>query len=450
MSSPIPAVRNNSKFDVRPGYFFARTSSVGLPISYPASGSEAIRCGDTEVALIDEIEMSSVTEDGNTNHDVTLKINGIELPFHFPGATDQQHVQRLVWRPKGNLVVHPGQSFTAKAETAPIAHLIVRGRKKSLFAAIRDGDLRGGGRLPNVASTFTVSSSATTNGTARQIVPPIAGMRVEILSMVFTGHNFNAAADNARIGFWDGSTGSFSANGATIMRAWRQGASSRQAQPLLIGNTDGCIQGPPASGVYVSASTNLVGTTQTGDWIIVYRYIPENRGEVASAFGTPGATIAGKSKFWVYTEAAVASATTNSDFTRWFGAQTGSDTLVKVKGWAQSATALPSIGFDVIGFSLGASGTGITPVPPNPHGGLGAYVPLTSDGAGTPAAVGVLHGQDDTLLVCNQSRIPSFMAFQALAGEITNRAQLAWGRFGGDRTLTNQDTSGQSLFTYFV
>jgi len=453
---PIGRERNVSKFDTRNGFFFVRTTLQGLPTAYPVTAASAIVCSSTEVALIDEIEINCITSDSNANTDVFLKANGVEVPFHFPGTTDQVQAQRIVWRPRGNLVVQPGQVLAAKTGVLADAHMLIRGRKKPLTAAIRDGDLKGGARLPNLASTYTVDSSATTNGAARQIVPPVAGMAVEILSMVFTGHNYNAAADNALLAFWDGTTGSLAAQGVKVMRAWRQNAPARHAPPLLIGNTDGCIVGPSGWGVYVSATTNIVGATQKADWVITYRYVPADlravndglrigASFVPSAGSLPIAAGQPKGRFWVYTEAAVSASGTDSQKDRWFASEPGFDALVKVKGWATSCTALPTLARAQLGMSFGTAGTGVTPL--TPDAGLGGYVAVPADAAGTPAAVGTLIGQDETLMVCNVSRIPGFHAYQFAGGEITNRAQLAWGRFEG-RKLTSQDTSGQSVFGF--
>lgn len=440
----LPAERNLSKFDIRRGYAFTRSSVLALPTSYQAAGSEPIICKANEVALIDEIEVSMLSNDANTNAIVTLRVNGIDVPINFPGTTDLVRTERLVWRPRGNLVVHPGQTLAAKASATLVSQLFIRFRKKGLTQAIADGDIAGGGGLPNVASTNTVAGSGTSAGTAKAIVPAVAGKSVEILAMLFTGHNYNAAADAIRLSFFDGST-----THSTIARAWRQGATARYAQPLVIGNTDGCIQGPAGFGVYITPTVNLAGATPTADWVVVYRYIPESRIAVVSPTGTLGATMSTKAgKFWVNCETAVTSSVVDAQADAFFAAPVGSDVMVKVKGWVQSATGTeeapgvyPSIGLGLGSGTLTLGGIVATAA-------LGGMVTFGSNAAGTPANAGVLFGQDDTLMPVNASRRPAFFGYHLSAG-IVNRSQLAWGRIEGD-TLESQDTSGRSQFTYIV
>lgn len=446
MSSPIPSERNLSKFDIKRGYAFSRSTSSGLATSAPATG--AITCGTNEVALVDEITINAVTNDAATNHTVNLLVNGITVPIHFVGIADLTRTERFVWRPRGNLVVHPGQTLKATGVGAFLDHATVRFRKKNLTAAIRDGDIKGGGRLPNIASTNTVTGSGTSAGTAKQIIPPVSGMSVEILSLVFTGHNYNSAADNIRLGFWDGTTGNFGANGSTIMRVHRQGANPRYAQPIIIGNTDGCIQGPSGSGVYIQATTNLAGSTPTGDWVVVYRYIPANRMEVLSATGTLGATPSARGKFWCFTEAAVSASLADAQIDPWFAATTGNNCLVKAKGFALSTisdSATPAVAPTMLGFGLGAGPTTSVVA----HAGLGEIVPSYSNNAGTPADVSNTVAHDDTLLVTNLSSRPGFFAYQFAGTDIVSRAHLVWGRFEAD-TLQAQDASGRSQYGFFL
>lgn len=443
----LPEERNLSKFDIRRGYAFTRTSVLAVPASYQAAGSEPIICKSGEVALIDEIEIAMVSNDGNTNATLTLRVNGIDVPIHFPGTADLVRTERLVWRPRGNLVIHPGQTLAVKAAVALTAQVFIRFRKKGLTQAIADGDIAGGGGLPNVASTNTVAGSGTVADTAKAIIPAVSGKSVEILAMLFTGHSYNAAADNVRLGFWDGTTGSFAANGSTIARAWRQGATARYAQPLIIGNTDGCIQGPAGSGVYIQATTNLANATSPADWVVVYRYIPENRITVVSTSGALGATATTRGKFWVNCETAVTSSILDAQTDAFFAASVGNDMLVKIKGWVQSATGIddatvnPTIGFG-LGSGVATNGGVVATF------ALGGMLTFGGNAAGTPANCGILFGQDDTLMMANMSRRPAFFGYHVLAG-IVNRSQLAWGRIEGD-TLESQDTTGRSQFTYIV
>lgn len=440
---PHQRARTVSKFE-RPASYFVRSNAFGIPTGYPASGSEPIRCGANEVALIDEIELQSNTTDSNANHTVTLKVNGLEAPINFPGTLDQVRGDRIVWRTRGNLVVQPSQSLAIKAAVASYSDVVIRFRKKRLVDAIRDGDIPGSGSLPNIASTNSVSAGGTAAGTAKQIIPPVSGKSVEVLGLLFTGHNFNAAADNIRLGYWDGTTGNFAANGATIMTAYRRGASSIYAKPLVIGNTDGCIQGPSGYGVYIQSTANMAGATPTADWVVLYRYIPANRIEVASTTGALGATPSAMGKFWVTCESAVTTSVLDLQLNRMFAdLGTGVDTRVKIKGWAQSAHVLNDSAAQLLGFGLG-NGTVANGI--LSHGGLGGYIHMLADFAAGNNPIGHLVGQDDTLLECMLSRIPAFAAYQTTATpSLVARCQLAWGRFGGGKIL-NQDMSGQSQY----
>lgn len=453
--------QNVVRSDLRTGHAHVRTpATVGLPVSLSATGS--IICGAREVAIIDEVCINTTTADTAVNTTIGIKINGLTVPIHFPGTANLLRSERLVWRPRG-LVVQPGQFFAANnANVGSVfqSNMLVRFRKKSINAAIADGDIRSSGSYPNVASAFSVSGAATANGVARQIVPPVTGKSVEIMSMLFTGHNYNAAADNIRLGFWDGTTGAtFAVGGNTIIRAWRQNANVHYAKPLVINNTDGCIQGPSGYGVYIQPTTNLAGATPTGDWVITYRYVdaPLIAGtstvqpghlDVGDPTGAAGQTTFGK-KFWVNTEAAVTSTVGNQQLTRMFGAVTGFDTLVKIKGWVTSATVATTASalINEIGIGLG---TGTVAIAGTQTLGEMMSMFASDDGAGSPTAVGHMFGQDETLIVTNMSSIPAFAAVEVASGDFANRSQLVWGRLGESPKLTNQDVVGQSQYTFIV
>lgn len=437
---PLPAERNLSKFDVRRGAGFVRCTNVGLPSAYAAAGTEAIICDDREVALIDEIAINAITNDAATNKTVTLRINGVECPIHFPGVANLTRTERLVWRPRGNIVIHPGQTFAAKGVLGlGFEQMTVRFRKKPLLSAIADGDIKGGGRLPQVAV-----SGATVAATAKVVVAPVAGMCVEILSLLYTGHNFNAAADTSALGFWDGSTGTFAGNANVITRIARRGADPRFAQPVVIGNTDGCIQGGAGLGVYVSSTTNLAGTPPPADFIVVYRYIPDERLEVASTAGTAGAAPARRGKWWCHTDAAVTSDFTAVQLTPFFAATTGSDALVKVKGFVFSTTTATTAAIPTqIGFGVGAGPTIATP-----HSGLGEWACFNHDSGG-PAVVSNTVSHDDTLLMANASERPGFGAYEFAANDVATRSMLAWGRFETTK-VTQPGVATQSINKFII
>ena len=71
-------------------------------------------------------------------------------------------------------------------------------------------------------------------------MPGVAGTSIEILGIYLTGHNYNANADNIRLGYWDGvSGGDFATGGLTVFRGWAQGASNIYSPEVLIDDTRG-------------------------------------------------------------------------------------------------------------------------------------------------------------------------------------------------------------------
>lgn len=269
MSYP-PRGLQRSKFDATEtnGFGIYRTTFVGLSTSY--SGT-ALTASSTDVFLIDEIVMTGVTNDAASNFTITMSANGEDIPFHAPGTADASESFRIALKPKGNLVILPGQSLNFKANAVSTSHVWVRYRRMPASAAYA---MWSGGTLPTIASTFSVSAAATVAGTARQIVAGVAGQSVEILGFYFTGHNYNAATNNIKLGYWDGTTGSdFDTGGKLVSRAYASGANKIYAPKLIVNDTKGCIKGPAGYGLYVQGTTNMVGATPTADYVVLYRFV---------------------------------------------------------------------------------------------------------------------------------------------------------------------------------
>jgi hypothetical protein len=249
-----------------------------------------IRCNGSQVALIDEIVMNCRTADAAaTNNTVFLRVNGrtngvneatstatpVLLPFNFPSDVNLVRNETITLRPRGKLVIHPSSTFAMYASAVGIANAQVRYRLKNLSAAIRDGDISPNGTLPQCAAITgglvdaTAKLMSTVGGTT---LAATAGEAIEISAIYCTGHNYNAAADNLRIGFWD-AAGTFAANGKTIFRTHFRGANSRFASRLLIDNVDHCIQGPLGMGLYVQCTTQLAGTPPKADYVVIYRKV---------------------------------------------------------------------------------------------------------------------------------------------------------------------------------
>lgn len=479
-----------------------------------------LRCGPYEVALIDEILLTAQLPDSATNVTCTIQINGSTsgelgatvtrtadpLRFNFPGIADAPGAQttaglrrsdRLHLQPRGNMVVRPSSALWVQASVATTIGCQIKYRKKGLLDAIRDGDIKPDGTLPNAASTNSVTTggttagaskliayggtsmataASTTNGTQLTMISTgltqadgywigkkirftsgtNAGlMRVitnwvqstntltwtinvtgnttvadtfemldtdealEVLGIYLTGHSWNAAADDIRLGYWDSAAGGgFSAGGAMIFRGWAQGFHNMYQPRILIDDTRGCIQGALGSDIYIQPSANLAGATPPADYVVLYRKI--KRTEVASTSGTIGATPTVRKKWWCYTQAA-----SGASVDKFFAATvTGDDqVMVKIHGHAWSCTNSDA-GASIIGLSVAGgapiseltvvSGDGDTNTVSNSAARVGLNYPIRKD------------------------QEPGFLALD-LATAMSNRTQLAWGTFGAGVDTQTRD-----------
>lgn len=305
MSRPMVGMSGNSRFsEAYLGYRRSiRSSVLGVGIAAVASPNEPIRVDATQVALIDEIVLTARTNDAATNITALIHINGRTIDvlgspdtvaphvmrFHFPGAANTIRSDRIHLHPMGKMVVRPSSTLWVQASASGQVHCQITYRIKNLTAALRDGDISPNGELPAVASINSVSAGGSVAATSKNIIPGVAGKAIEILSLYHTGHNFNAAQDDNRLGFWNGTTGTFAANGSMVMRAFAMGADPRWAPRILIDDTQGCIQGPVGEGVYIQASTNMASAGSTiADYNVVYRYVPAPIPLVASGVADAG------------------------------------------------------------------------------------------------------------------------------------------------------------------
>lgn len=278
MSYP-PRGLQRSKFDAGElaGYSVARTTYTGLSTgyggSYPTTGAGF---GADYGLVVDEIVFSGVTNDAATNFTITLNINGKELPFHIPGTADASESFRFSIKPKCMTIFGSTENFiNIKANAANAAHAFIRYRR------VRAADIMKmweGGGVPRYASTNSASAGGTTADTAKAIVTGVAGYSVQVLGFYVTGHCFSATAENIKLGYWDGSTGTtFDAGGKIVFRAHARGAAKQYAPKVLVDDTKGCIQGPAGYGLYIQATANsapgLAGATPTADFNVIYRLV---------------------------------------------------------------------------------------------------------------------------------------------------------------------------------
>lgn len=272
--------------------YLRRTTGANTAISaipYTSWAGSTFTIGSTDFSTGNVANGSVVTASADLI--VTLKINAVEIPIHFPASAQESMTDTFVWKPKGNLVVTSTSltdALNAKASLATSAWISMKLRHVRKAAALQMGLWSGGG-IPLVAV-----SGATTAATAKQVIAPLAGHHVEILSLVYTGHSHVAsAANDFRVGFWDGTAGSTFTNaqgGKMIHRFYAQGANSKYAPRTIINDTKGCIAGPVGYGVYVQATTHLAGSAPLSDCVILYRYI---KGTDAQYRGTLNATLTG-------------------------------------------------------------------------------------------------------------------------------------------------------------
>lgn len=510
MSRPMVQIRNRSRWQEAdiPSTAWATSPIAGVGTAAVAAGSEPIQCDATRVALIDEVIFTCQTNDANTTVTGRLHVNGQTngllgatatvaphvLNFHFPGTANAVTNRRIVIRPRGHLVVRPSSTMWVQSSTAGSLHCQVRYRYKSLLAAIRDGDISPNGTIPNVASTNSVTGAGTAAATAKNIIPGIAGKAIEILGLYFTGHSYNAAADDSRIGFWNGATGTFAANGSMFFRAWVQGATARYAPELILDNIDGCIQGPSGEGVYIQSSANLAGNPAPCDYNVIYRYV-----EARPVIISDGAADAGGStttmvdaarteadNFWnnkhirftsganmnqVRLITAFVAATDTMTFAPAVTGAVGAGDTYDIIDVTDVAMPTGSVGGQPLArkkFWYITEADGGVPItkwfatPPFASGqtlrlkghagsvtaadnvannilGVGIGDALTTltehymfNGDGNAAAAGHVWGRDSVNLLVPMSLDPNFFCLEGGANLITNRFQLAWGTFRSD------------------
>lgn len=254
----------------------------------------------------------------------------------------------------------------------------------------------------------TSSATADVNGT-----PASENRIIQILGFAWTGHNYNAAEDTSRLGFWDGS-GTFGSNGNRVFTVFAANADNRFAPEILIGDTQGCIQGTSGSSLYMDASTNLAGTTPTGNYCVIYRYIRQT--DVHSTTGAVGANTGGK-RFWIFTDADLGSA---GQPVRFFGTSMPS-TNVRILGQAGSFTSVNEVAFaNTAMLTIGTTDSSLT---------ISETMVLQSDAAGTPAIASSSFYDQEFDVVVSTVVAPGFGGTNITASGVS-RSHLVWGYLG--------------------
>lgn len=430
----------SSLWDLSKSYGFGRIraggqASIGIGTTHADSTVAAdnlLVTDSTEVALIDQLVFQGMTNDAATNHTISLRIgqladsNYTDLKFHLSGTANARRHERLVWNTKGTLVVPTNGflSFVSPTYTATTtAHVSGRYRIMKASKAAELGYFNGG-TLPNVASTDTLAGSGTSADTAKAIVTPLAGHYVEILGFTYTGHNYNAALDNSRLGFWDGTTGSdFDTGGVTIFRGYHRGVSGVYQNRVMIGNTRGCIQGPVGYGVYIQQTTNVAGSTPTADFNVIYRYR-----KATDCINNTGAslTTAGK-RWWRYVEGITGAAAGNT--TSIFDTSTVPSCGAKILGQAGTMTGADNGTANACAcLTIGAAN------------GFGEEFALNGDG--NSGATTISWGIDDDVMVCATAQDPRILVVDAGSGALTARSHLVWGTLQKELNTLNITTQG--------
>lgn len=422
------------------GHGTLRTSITGIGTSFSATNLLSPPTG--YVALVDQLVLKAITNDAASNHSVVVEVNGEELTFHASGTANARRVERLVWNTKGNLVVHGGEVLRCKSPTYQAGNgsnafeqnWSVSGRYR-LMTQSRATDLGyfAGATLPQVASTNSVAGSGTTAGTEKQIIPPLAGHYVEILGFTCTGHNFNSAEDSSLLAFWDGTTGTFGADGVKIFRAYHRGAAGINQARVMVGDTKGCIQGPAGYGVYILQTANVDGATPTADFNVIYRY----RKTTECANNTGASITTGGKKWWRYMEG-VTDVNTTGAWTSFFGSGIPTCTA-RIRGQAVSLTGADNYSFDAeAGIVLGAAGGIATGT------NFGEVFLINGDGGAAATAYSVA---TEDVLECTTAQDPGFFAIALGSGAMTARAHLAWGTMhaGNNRALSGESAAPTNI-----
>lgn len=436
---PLGLKRSSYTQSMDAGFGFARCTYVGpgAGVADTYGATAAVTCGSTQVALIDEIIITRTTLDSAANTTVTIRVNGAEMPFHFPSTADLAKSDVITWRPKGNLVVMPSQTLNAKSSVAGQTSIFVRFRLMEQTKAIQLGLMKGwqpvglftSAGLPSGTQSYlggiaTTNSDAastgyagagTATGTAKVLVRGITGYSIEILGFTYTGHNYNAAADNTLLGFWDGTTGTFASNSAKIIRPYHRGANAIWSPRILIGDTHGCIQGASGAGLYIAQTANLSGATPKADFNVLYRFVKDV--DVGDTTGAAGTSYTKLKKWWVNTEATPSAIGTPVAL---FG--TVPDAVCRIRGFVFSGSCsdatLANSPFLGIGIGTTIADSNITEM---------LFFNSAKD-AGT-AAVSNTYSRDDCEVFCRTGQTPNF--WSADPSGVLTRSQLVWGTFHG-------------------
>lgn len=270
------------------GVLYVRRTTTGLnnavsSIAYSSYTGSTFTIASTDFSGSAATSGTVVTAASDTV--VTLKINNVEIPIHIPASAQDTTTETFTWKPKGNLVVtstSAANALNAKCSAASTAWVSMRFRHIPKSLAMMQWK---GGGIPLIAVSGT-----TVAATAKQMVAPLAGHHVEVLSILLTGNSpSNAASNDFRIGFWNGTAGTTFTNaegGKMIFRAFARGERKSSAPTVVINDTKGCITGPEGYGVYAQATTGLAGTNPNCDCVILYRYVKGKQNQFKSQIHT--------------------------------------------------------------------------------------------------------------------------------------------------------------------
>jgi len=430
MSRPMVSPRNTRRWDESDvgEYGVIRSGVGGVGTATITNANAPIRCEANQVAIIDEVYMTCRINDLSTNQTCFININGRTsgelgapstraadvLPFHFPGHIDFVRNEQIRLRPRGGMVVHPSSTLWVNAAAAGgQIHCDIKYRKKSLVAAIRDGDISPNGGLPMCASTNSVTGSGTVAGTAKQIIAGQFGLGIEILGIYLTGHNYNTATDDIRLGFWNGGGSFAGGQGLMLFRGYFKGVAAVWAPKVIIENTQGAIQGNSFDSLYIQATANVAGATPKADYVVMYRMVTDV--EVMTPTGIVNNTPTTRKKWWLFSEADAGGIGVGETL---FAVEPNNNQTIRVLGQAGSAIIADNALENVIGMNL-SSGT------------LGASALYLINGARDAGAqsVSFTFSRSDMNIAVPYSADLKFFALEGAADTITSRCHLAWGKF---------------------
>lgn len=411
MSVPVLGL-NKSKF--RRGTL-AGTRHANTPIGGLTTSNQTFipTLNNDTVAIIDSIRINWACADvAATVLTVTITLNGVELVFCEQTQSGRIRNPTTLLRPKGTLMVTPGNSMLAKTNAifgtnGSIAFLSVDYRLMSVTKAIEAGYMTGTPFVACLNSTLT-----TTPVTMVPTATVTTGRGIEINGIAITGRQSNAtggAAKTVLVEFLD-------PGASTHRKVFKNcyATNDPSGSPAMIVN-DCKIRGPLGYGLRVTA-----GETASNASVVVWGQYYSGSQKTYPGTGVPPTSLTGSfdagEYFWIFEDTTTGSSASPHNYIFPNTTVASSEDMVQVDGYAISSTqnatciATHDLMIDSLNVPVSAAlacfgGAGVVP---------GASLVVDDD-------AGIVVRLDDKLAV---------RATVAL-GAVTELGCTVWGRFLG-------------------